>query len=119
MSYTYLNGFDGLCELLEPWIQRLVATAATATAPQLEDNNEDGHFRDLEYEGMVELNILILLCGEAAQVAGLEGTGVSSDLEKTLQVTNCLQWEIFFHLKRASHPYHLCRAYARKKKFTH
>ena len=77
VSYSLLSGSEGLLELLEPSVQRLLATAATA--PVVETQNGGG--------GLVVANVLVLLHGGAEQVAALEETGASRALESTLQVS--------------------------------
>ena len=77
-----MNGEEGLYDLLQPSVQRLLATDATANAGARRDDDiksEDEH-------SMVVVNLLILLNGSPESIAGLEETGASIALEEKLQV---------------------------------
>ena len=87
VTYNVVNGAEGLLELLEPHVQRLFATAATASAPASAPCEEEA---GMEVAGMVTATVLVLLCGSPEQVAGLEETGASDTLEGALQVCVCV-----------------------------
>lgn len=74
VTFNKVTCREGLLQALEPPVQRLLATAATSSQGQ-----EGG-------EGMVMVNLLVLLCGRPEQVVALEQNGASNTLENTLQV---------------------------------
>lgn len=74
MSFCKLSGLAGVRDVLAPSVQRLQATAATV-------DEQGGGGTD-----MVLVNLLVVLRGGAEELAALEQSGASQQLEGALQV---------------------------------